>query len=67
MPVVAPIEQTGQTEYEFGGYWKWIDGNGNEHIIESTTVFSLDILLGVKGGDTLILVPHCRKIWSPNA
>ena len=67
MPVVAPIEQTGQTEYEFGGYWKWIDVNGNEHIIKSTTVFSLDILLGVKGGDTLILVPHCRKIWSPNA
>ncbi len=67
MPVVVPIEQAGQTEYEFGGYWKWIDGAGNEHIVESTTVFSLELFEGVQGGETITLVPHCRAIWSPNA
>ena len=67
MPDVSPIEQAGKTEYEFGGYWKWLDEDGNEHIIDSTTVLDLSVLLGAKGGDTITLVPHCRKIWSPNA
>ena len=67
MPVVAPIEQTGQTEYEFAGYWKWVSSSGTEYRIDSTTVFTLDIFSGVQGGETITLVPHCRKIWSPNA
>ena len=67
MPVVAPIEPEGKTEYEFGDYWKWIDGQGNEHVIHSTTVLDGDILFGVQGGETVTLVPHCRQIWSPNA
>lgn len=67
MPTVAPIEQAGITEYEFGGYWKWIDEFGKEYKIDSTTVFSLNIFTDVKGGETILLVPHCRKIWSPNA
>ncbi len=67
MPVVLPIEQSGKNEYEFGGYWKWIDGQGNEHVIDSTTILSPEILLGVKGGEIVRLVPHCREIWSENA
>ncbi len=67
MPTVKPIEQAGKTEYEFGGYWKWIDGSGNELQIDSTTVFSLNTFADVQGGETILLVPHCRKIWSPNA
>ena len=67
LPVVKPIEQGSQPEYEFGGYWKWIDDNGNEHVIETTTIFSGDIFMGVQGGETITLVPHCRAIWSPSA
>ena len=66
MPFVEPIEQL-QKDYEYGNYWKWIDDEGNEHIIEITTVFNLDIFANVKGGETITLVPHCREIWSPNA
>ncbi len=67
MPVVSPIEQSGKDEYEFGGYWKWIERNGSEHIITTITVFSLEIFSGVEGGETIVLVPHCRANWSPNA
>ncbi|MBO7149571.1 MAG: InlB B-repeat-containing protein [Clostridia bacterium] len=67
MPVVVPIEPEGKAEYEFADYWKWIDGQGNEHAISSTTVLDTDIFLGVQGGETVTLVPHCREIWSPNA
>ena len=67
LPIVTPIEQSGQDEYDFGGYWKWIDEKGNEHVIEATTVFSLDIFYSVLGGETITLMPHCRAIWSPTA
>ncbi len=67
MPIVVPIEQTGQNEYEFGGYWKWIDHEGNEHVVDVTTVFTLKTFANVNGGETITLVPHIRQIWSPNA
>jgi uncharacterized repeat protein (TIGR02543 family) len=67
LPTVSPIEQAGQTEYEFGGYWKWTSESGQEYKIENTTVFSPDVFAGVQGGERITLTPHCRKIWSPNA
>ncbi len=67
MPIVAPSEQSGQNEYEFSGFWKWIDSLGGEHFIESTTVFNADNIANLEGGMVITLVPHCREIWSPNA
>lgn len=65
MPVVDPIEQKGENKFSFGNRWDWIDANQNKIAVNQATIFSADNLSGIKGGDTIILVPFCKVNWSP--
>lgn len=65
MPLVKPIEQEGMHEYNFSNKWLWIDGQGGRHEIYCNTILNDNNLLGIKGGDEIVLVPYCRSIWSP--
>ncbi len=65
MPVVKPIEQKGLEEYKFGNYWKYIDSNTSYKIL-ANTIFNSENLPNICAGDTIVLVPHIKLVWSPN-
>ena len=65
MPVVDPIEKKGINEYVFGNCWQRIDENGKVYEVHQGTIFNAENLSGIKGGDTIVLVPFCKLNWSP--
>lgn len=65
MPIVDPIEPKGINEYVFGNRWLYFDAQGNSYQINHGTIFSTQNLNGIKGGDTIVLIPYCKLIWSP--
>ena len=66
MPVVEPIEEYLIDEYVFGGYWKYIDSNNVGHKVVANTIFNSQNLPNISAGDTIVLVPHVKIVWSPN-
>ncbi len=66
LPVVDPIEEPKVNEYVFGNYWKYIDSSNISHKVMVSTIFNQENLPDIKAGDTIVLVPHIKIVWSPH-